>query len=264
MKSLIVAGGYGTRMLPISKVIAKEMMPIGDKPVIQYIVDGIVGCGIKDIVIINTTQKKIIEDRFDKNYELEDMLEKKGKTEMLEMVNKPRNMANYTFVKQLEWLGTGGAVLQAQDRLNDDYFMLNFGDAIFNPTDFQKIFQKFQETKCPIIAIVPQPIEETGNHGVAVLDGEKLIQIEESRDITKSPSNYIWDGFCILPKQIFSILNDIKKQKNGGKFRLADAINILAKQTDIYTIKIDSYRDIGTIQKRLNANNKIYKDGSLF
>lgn len=264
MKSLIVAWWYGTRMLPISKVIAKEMMPIWDKPVIQYIVDWIVWCGIKDIVIINTTQKKIIEDRFDKNYELEDMLEKKWKTEMLEMVNKPRNMANYTFVKQLEWLGTWWAVLQAQDRLNDDYFMLNFWDAIFNPTDFQKIFQKFQETKCPIIAIVPQPIEETWNHWVAVLDWEKLIQIEESRDITKSPSNYIWDWFCILPKQIFSILNDIKKQKNWWKFRLADAINILAKQTDIYTIKIDSYRDIWTIQKRLNANNKIYKDWSLF
>lgn len=264
MKSIIVAWWYGTRMLPISKVIAKEMMPIWNKPVIQYIVDWIVSCWIKDIVIITTWQKKIIEDRFDKNYELEDILQKKWKTEMLEMINKPRNMANYTFVKQIERLWTWWAVLQAQDWIDDDFFILNFWDAIYDTKDFQKIFQKFKETKCPVIGIVPQPIEEASNHWVVKLEWEKVIEIEESRDVTKAPSNYIWDWFCILPKKIFNILNEIKNKNPWWKFRLADWINILTKDTEVYSVKIDNYRDIWNIQKRLKANNKVYKDWSLF
>ncbi len=251
-------------MLPISKVIAKEMMPVWDKPVIQYIVDWVVSCWIKDIVIITTWSKKIIEDRFDKNYELEDMLQKKWKTEMLEMINKPKDMANYTFVKQLERLWTWWAILQAQDWIDDDFFIVNFWDAIYDTKDFQRMFKKFQETKCPVIWIIPEPIEETSNHWVAKLDWEKVIEIEESRDINKAPSNYIWDWFCILPHKIFNILNDIKKQRDWWKFRIADWINILAKGMDIYWVKIDSYRDIWNIQKRLKANDKIYKDWSLF
>lgn len=91
-----------------------------------------------------------------------------------------------------------------------------------------------------------------------------MIEIEESRDVTKAPSNYIWDWFCILPKKIFNILNEIKNKNPWWKFRLADWINILTKDTEVYSVKIDNYRDIWNIQKRLKANNKVYKDWSLF
>ncbi|MCF7835367.1 NTP transferase domain-containing protein [Candidatus Gracilibacteria bacterium] len=264
MEGIIIAGGYGTRMLPISKIIAKEMMPIGDKPVIQYIVDGLVGIGIKDIIILTTGQKRIIKDRFTNNKEIENILEETGKIEYLEKIRRPIEIANYKFIKQTNRLGTGGALLQLKNHIKEDFFFINFGDAIYDKNDFQKIFNKFQETKSPVIGIIPQPIEETSNHGVAKINGDKLIEIEESRDIKKAPSNYIRDGFCILPYEIFEILKNIKKERNGKKFRLADGINILLKKTDIYTVKIDSYRDIGNIKKRLKANNKIYKDGSLF
>lgn len=264
MKSIILAWWYWTRMLPISKVIPKEMMPIWDQPTIQYIVDWATSCWIKDIIILLTKNKKMIQNRFEKNDEIENMLIKSNKIEMLEKIQNPQKIANYTFLNQLKWLGTWWAILQCKQQINEKFFMVNFWDAIYDKKDFQMMIQKFQQTQSPIIWISPQPIQEASNHWVAKLDWEIVLEIEESRNIQKAPSNYIRDGFCILPNEIFDILEDIKKQKKWSKFRLADWINILAQKTKIYWLKIDSYRDIWNTNKRLKANNNIYQYWKLF
>lgn len=264
MEWIIIAWWYGTRMLPLSKIIAKEMMPIWDKPVIQYIVEWLVWSWVTEIKILTTWKKSIIKKRFTKDKEIENILIQKWKNDLLEKLVNPRKIAKYQFIKQ-EWrLWTWWAILQLQKIIKWKYFFINFWDAIFDYKYFKIMLNKFKETNCPIIWIIPQPIKEASNHWVVKLNWEKLIEIEESRKIDKAPSNYIRDGFCILPYRIFEILKKIKKEKNWQKFRLADWINKLVKETDIYTVKIKWYRDIWNINKRMKANNKVYKDWSLF
>jgi UTP--glucose-1-phosphate uridylyltransferase len=126
-------------MLPITKTIPKEMLPVGNKPVIQYIVEGIVGTGIQDIVMITSQGKRALEDYFDKNYELEELLRKKGKTEFLELINKPKTMANIVFARQNEQLGRTHAVYQAKKWVSDDFFMLCMGDNFFEPAFYAEM-----------------------------------------------------------------------------------------------------------------------------
>ena len=160
MKAVIVVAGFGTRMLPITKTIPKEMLPVGDKPVIQYTVEDLVRNDIKDIIMITSNQKKALEDYFDKNYELEAILEKKGKHDLLALINAPKEMAHYTFVRQTEILGTAHAVAQVEPRIGDEYFIVIFGDAIYPPQMITDLLKKFTEVQKPIICVHEVPHEE--------------------------------------------------------------------------------------------------------
>ncbi len=266
MKAVLVVAWFWTRMLPITKTIPKEMLPVWDKPVIQYAVESLVDAGIKDIVMITSQQKKVLEDYFDKNYELEDMLIKKWKNDLLEMINKPKNMANYCFVKQTQVLGTGHAVLQIRHCV-EDYFFVIFGDAIYPPTLFWDMIDYFNINKNPIIAVHEVPIEEIYRYGVIQTDWEKAIKIVEKprENPRENPiSNLICNGVYLLPKEIFPILENIPINQKKWEYLLPDALNILMKDMDVNIFKTQPFWDIWSVDLWMKANNKIFVDGKLF
>ncbi|HBB03787.1 TPA: hypothetical protein DCZ39_02670 [Patescibacteria group bacterium] len=160
--------------------------------------------------MITSHQKKALEDYFDKNYELEDILQKKGKLELLALINKPKTMATYTFVKQLEMLGTGHALMQAQHLISDDYFMVIFADTIYPPEAFVEMMKAFERSSSPIVAIHEVPQKEVYKYGVVKLDGDKVIDFVEKPKVEDAPSNLIWNGAAILPKRIFSLLQNLE------------------------------------------------------
>lgn len=264
MKAVIVVAGFWTRMLPITKTIPKEMLPVWDKPVIQYVVEWCVNAGIQDIIMITSQQKKALEDYFDKNYELEDILQKKGKLDLLALINTPKDMAHYTFVKQTQMLWTAHAVLQIQPWIDDDYFMVIFGDAIYPNYMYTDLIKKFNEHPQSIICVHEVPKEETYRYGVLKLDGEKVIEIVEQPKVEDAPSNLVCNGVYILPKTIFPLLKNLPIHAARGEYLLPDALNILMKQTDVLVHITDPFRDIGSIDLWMKANNKIYQDGYLY
>jgi len=264
MKAVIVAAWFGTRMLPITKTIPKEMLPVGNKPVIQYIVEWCVGTWIDDIVIITSQQKKVLEDYFDKNYELEDILQKKWKIELLELINAPKNMAHYTFVKQTEMLGTAHAVLNIQPWIDDDFFLVIFGDAIYPDSMYSELLKKFNELKQPIICAHEVPKEDTYRYGVLKLDGDKIVEIVEQPRVEDAPSNLVCNWVYILPKRIFSFLKELPINVSRWEYLLPDGLNQLMKHMDVHLMKTDPFRDIWSIDLWMKANAKIYQDGFLY
>ncbi|MFA7298266.1 MAG: sugar phosphate nucleotidyltransferase [Candidatus Absconditabacterales bacterium] len=264
MKAVLVVAGFGTRMLPITKTIPKEMLPVGNKPVIQYVVEGCVNAGIQDIIMIVSQQKKALEDYFDKNYELEDILQKKGKQDLLDLINTPKNMAHYTFVKQTQMLGTAHAILQIEPWIDEDYFMVIFGDAIYPDYMYTELLKKFAENPQPMICAHEVPKEDTYRYGVLKLDGDKIIEIVEQPKVEDAPSNLVCNGVYILPKSIFPLLKTLPIDASRGEYLLPDGLNILMKQMNVLVCKTDPFRDIGSIDLWMKANNKMYQDGYLF
>lgn len=264
MKAVIVAAWFWTRMLPITKTIPKEMLPVGDKPIIQYTVEWLVGAGITDIIMITSQQKKALEDYFDKNYELEDILQKKGKLEQLKLINAPKEMAKYTFVKQLEMLGTGHAVMQVEHFISDEYFMVIFADTIYPPETFSEMIKKFEENKRPIIAVHEVPKDEVYKYGVVQLEGEKVIDFVEKPKVEDVPSNLIRNGAALLPKKIFSYLHTIQHDSRSWELNLPDAIKVMLKDMDVIALQLRPYLDTGSFQWRLEANEKFLREGKLF
>lgn len=265
MKAVLVAAGWWTRMLPITKTIPKEMLPIWDKPVIQYIIEDIVNADIKDILLITSQQKKALEDRFDKNYELEDLLKKSWKTKLLELINKPKELANYTFIKQTQMLWTGHAVKIAQPRITDDYFMVIFSDCIYPPLMFNQMVEQFNRNPQPILACHQVPMEEVYKYGIVSIDSNNHVQdFVEKPKVEEAPGNLIRNGVAILPKEIFQKIDLVKVDNRNGETNLPDAIKLLKDNIDILAMEFNAYRDIWNIQARMEANNELYTKWKLF
>src|SRR3990167_4067509 len=147
-KAVIPAAGFGTRFLPATKAQPKEMLPIVDKPIIQYVVEGAVEAGIEQIIMVTGWHKRAIEDHFDKHFELEARLEKDGKTELLEQIRKISELANFVYVRQKEALGNGHAVLTAREIVGDEPFLVMWGDEFFQaepsaPAQLVAAFEKY-------------------------------------------------------------------------------------------------------------------------
>lgn len=264
MKAVIVAAWFGTRMLPLTKTVPKEMLPVGDKPIIQYIIEWLVDAWVTDIVMITSQQKKPLEDYFDKNYELEDILQKKGKTDLLALINKPKEIATYTFVKQLEMLGTGHAVMQVEHLISDEHFMVVFADTIYPPETFVTMIQKFNTTRTPIIAVHQVPKGEVYKYGVVKLDGERVIDFVEKPKVEDAPSNLIRNGAAILPKHIFTVLKHIWYDSRSGELNLPDAIRSILSDMQVIALPLRPYLDTGSLQGWLEANERFLKNGKLF
>lgn len=264
MKAVIVAAWFGTRMLPITKTVPKEMLPVWDKPIIQYTIEWLVAAWITDIIMVTSHQKKALEDYFDKNYELEDILQKKGKFDLLALINKPKTMATYTFVKQLEMLGTGHALMQAQHLISDDYFMVIFADTIYPPEAFIEMMKVFTIAPSPIVAIHQVPKEDVYKYGVVQLAWDKIIDFVEKPKVEDAPSNLIWNGAAILPKRIFSLLQEIESDHRSWELNLPDAIKALIKEVPITWLSLRPYLDTGSLTWWLEANAKFLKNGKLF
>lgn len=260
MKAVIPAAGFGTRMLPVTKVIPKEMMPVANKPVIQYAVEWLVGAWIQDIVMITSQWKFAISEYFDKHYELEQLLEKKGKVDMLQKVNATKWMANICYVSQHEQLGFAHAVLHAEPWVDSDYFVMVAADTIFHPETFKEIIQKHKDTWKTVVWVFQIPLEETYKYGVVEIEDWKISSMIEKPPVGTSTADHIQVGIYVLPKTIFSIIRQLAEEHDWSFAEISppDAMLELMKNDDILPYVLNhKFWDAGSPEGWLQACNEL-------
>lgn len=243
-KAIIPAAGLGTRFLPATKAMPKEMLPIVDKPTIQYIIEEAVNSGIEDIIIVTGRSKRAIEDHFDKNYELESNLEAKNKEELLKVVQDITNMVDIHYVRQKEALGLGHAVWSARKFIGNEPFAVLLGDMIIDSDVpcLKQMIDIYEEKQANIIAVEPVPWEEVNKYGV--IDGEKidsklsLVKNLVEKPKINPPSNLAIIGRYVLNPEIFNILEETKAGV-GGEIQLTDALQSLAQRQEFYSYIFD-------------------------
>lgn len=251
-KAIIPAAGLGTRFLPATKSQPKEMLPIVDKPTLQYIIEEAINSGIEEILIITGRNKKSIEDHFDKSVELELELEQKGKVEMLDMVRDISNMVNIHYIRQKEPKGLGHAIHCAKSFIGDEPFAVLLGDDIVdNETPcLKQLINAYDEYKTSILGVQEVAKEDTCKYGI--LDVKhiedrvyKVKDMVEKPSVEEAPSNVAILGRYIITPAIFDILENQEPGK-GGEIQLTDALKTLGKQEAIYAYNFEGRRyDVG-------------------
>ena len=255
MKAIIAAAWYWTRMLPITKSIPKEMLPVWIKPVIHYIVEALSNSWIKDILMITSAGKEALENYFDKNYELEETLKKKWKYDKLEELDKIKNMANICFTRQKEQLGFAHAVLSAKEWVKEDYFFLTVGDTIFEEKIFKDMLEIHLKTHKPVIALKEIPWNEVEKYGVVEIKNNKIISLIEKPSKEEAPSNLIIVWAYILPKKIFEVIENLPINEKTGEILLTEALSEIMKEDVIIPYVCDGkVYDTWNPQAWLKAN----------
>ncbi|ADL13598.1 UTP--glucose-1-phosphate uridylyltransferase GalU [Acetohalobium arabaticum] len=251
-KAVIPAAGLGTRFLPATKAQPKEMLPIVDKPTIQYIVEEAVQAGIEDVIIITGRHKRAIEDHFDKSFELEVNLAEQGKLERLEMVKDISNLVDVHYVRQKEPLGLGHAILCAETFIGDEPFAVLLGDDIVKSDTpvTKQLIDTFEEKQSTIIGV--QKVEDEAVNKYGIVDysngnnGDYKVQdLIEKPSLEEAPSNIAILGRYVITPAIFDILRGTEPGK-GGEIQLTDALKTLLDQEDVYAHIFNGRRyDIG-------------------
>ncbi|MFD3155692.1 UTP--glucose-1-phosphate uridylyltransferase GalU [Haloimpatiens sp. FM7330] len=251
-KAIIPAAGLGTRFLPATKAQPKEMLPIVDKPTIQYIIEEAVASGIEEILIITGRNKRAIEDHFDKSVELESELEKKDKQDMLNMVKKISNMVNIYYIRQKEPRGLGHAINCAKTFVGDEPFAVMLGDDVVDSKTpcLKQLINCYNEYKTSILGVQEVPYDDVSKYGIVkgmhIEDGVYKVKdlIEKPRK-EESPSNIAILGRYIINPRIFPILQNTKPGK-GGEIQLTDALKTLAREEAMYAYIFEGRRyDVG-------------------
>lgn len=252
-KAIFPAGGLGTRFLPATKASPKEMMPIVDKPMIQYGVEEALACNINEIVIITGKHKRSIEDHFDYSYELEASLKKSGKKKLIEEINR-LNRINIAYIRQGYALGLGHAIFRAKPFVRDEPFAVILSDDIIPPEEtlLRDMVELYKELKCPILALEKVPMSEIHRYGVidGVLERDGVYRVNnliEKPEPSQAPSDIAILGRYILTPDIFDVLERAKPGR-GGEIQLTDAIKKLLRTRKVY-----GYLFKG---KRYDAGNK--------
>lgn len=262
-KIVIPVAGYGTRFLPFTKAIPKEMLPIVDRPVIQYIVEEAVEAGIEEVILITGYSKRAIEDYFDYNLELEYLLERSGKTAQRQLIRDISDIARFVYVRQKEQLGIGHAILQAKDVVGDEPFIVMWGDEVYQgkPSKLQHLIQVYETHQAPILFVMKRTAEDDYDRygyirvkedlGNSILKVEDLIEKPGAQNV---PSPYASLGCFVLTPDIFPILEQQQPGKSG-EIWLADAINTLAHQRDVYAKEVTNlkYFDCGNKLEYMKA-----------
>lgn len=251
-KAVIPAAGLGTRFLPATKAQPKEMLPVVDKPAIQYIVEEAVRSGIESIIIVTGRNKKAIEDHFDRSVELEQALEDKGKTELLEEVRAISNMAAIHYIRQKEPLGLGHAVLCARQFIGDEPFAVLLGDDIMvsDPPALEQMIRVHERIGMQMVGVQPVPAAEVGKYGVIASGGpqnglHEVTGLVEKPAVHEAPSNRAVMGRYILHPQIFEILETMDKGR-GGEYQLTDALHAACGREGLLALELKGRRyDIG-------------------
>ncbi len=251
-KAVIPAAGMGTRFLPATKAQPKEMLPIVDKPTIQYIVEEAVAAGIEDIIIISGRGKRAIEDHFDKSYELESMLREKGKHDLLEEVEKISEMANIYYVRQKEPLGLGHAIYTARTFIGNEPFAVMLGDDVVNSDKpcIGQIIAKYEKVGKTVIGVQKVDPLRTSSYGIIECDEitEELFRITgmvEKPNPDEAPSNLAIMGRYVINPEIFECIEKTKPGK-GNEIQLTDALKLLLDQQEIYAYEYSGKRyDVG-------------------
>ena len=252
-KAIIPAAGLGTRFLPATKAQPKEMLPIVDKPNLQYIIEECVASGIEEILIITGRNKKSIEDHFDRSVELEMELEKSGKQEMLEMVREISDMVNIHFIRQKEPKGLGHAILCAKTFVGNEPFAVLLGDdVVYNDEKpcLKQLIDCYGEYKTSVLGVQtvdPNDVNKYGIVGGIHIEDRvyKVKNLVEKPSIEESPSNVAILGRYIITPRIFEILEETKPGK-GGEIQLTDALLQLVKEEAMYAYDFEGRRyDVG-------------------
>lgn len=254
-KAIIPAAGLGTRFLPATKALPKEMLPIVDKPTIQYIVEEAVASGIEDIIIISGRSKRSIEDHFDQSYELEEALLKKNKVDMLKEVQQISNLANIHYIRQKEPKGLGHAINCARTFIGNEPFAVLLGDDIVKSDKpcLHQLIDVFSKYHTSILGVGRVQQEEVSKYGIIQLKGGEIDRnlfnvgkLVEKPKQHEAPSTYAIMGRYILRPEIFDILRDLSPDRDG-EIQLTDAINILNQTQAVYAYEFQGKRyDIGT------------------
>jgi UTP--glucose-1-phosphate uridylyltransferase len=232
-KAILPVAGFGTRFLPATKAQPKEMLPIVDKPVIQYLVEEAVAAGIEEIIFVTGRGKRAIEDHFDVSYELEDTLVEKNKHDLLETVQKISGLAKFSYVRQPKPLGDGHALLQAAHLLNGEPALVIFGDCLYDsevPASKQ-LMDTYEKYGDPVIGLSEVPDDQVSLFGV--IDGLKLDDntyevkgLIEKPKREDAPSNLVAVGKYIVTPEVFDVLATMENGKSG-EIRLIDAFEIM-------------------------------------
>ncbi len=260
-KAIIPAAGLGTRFLPATKAQPKEMLPIVDKPSLQYIIEEAIESGIEEILIITGRNKSSIENHFDKSVELELELEKSGKTELLEEVRKISDMVNIHYIRQKEPKGLGHAIHCAKSFIGDEPFAGLLGDDIvYNPEKpcLKQMIEAYDEYKTSILGVQEVAHEDVSKYGIVEgkhIEGRvyKVKDLVEKPSIEDAPSNIAILGRYIINPAIFEILEHTKPGK-GGEIQLTDGLKELAQREAMYAYVFEGRRyDVGDKQGFLEA-----------
>ncbi|QKZ12204.1 UTP--glucose-1-phosphate uridylyltransferase GalU [Spirosoma sp. KUDC1026] len=251
-KAVIPAAGLGTRFLPATKAQPKEMLPIIDRPTIQYVVQEAVDSGIEDILIITGKGKRTIEDHFDRNFELETRLEEKEDQLLLDEMRRLSDMANLHYVRQRELNGLGDAIRYARHHVGNEPFAVLLGDTIMDSVIpvTQQLIDTYQQYGCSVIAVEEVPQDKVNRYGI--VGGKslsdrimELTTLVEKPAVAEAPSNLAIAGRYILTPEIFSMLEQTPMGKNN-EIQLTDAMLLLLKRENLYAHRIEGKRhDIG-------------------
>jgi len=268
-KCLFPAAGYGTRFLPATKAVPKEMLPVLTKPLLQYGVEEALSADITNMAIITGRGKRAIEDHFDNSYELESQLIGTSKEHYLEEIKQVIKKSTFTYVRQKQMLGLGHAILTGKPLIGEEPFAVVLADDLCYCEDnsvlsqMSEIYQKYQ---CSIVAIEEVPMSKTNQYGI--IEGNLLNHSNDTFQVTNmiekpdkkdAPSNLAIIGRYILTPDIFNILDNLKPGKNG-EIQITDALNVLAKQGKVLAYKFQGKRfDCGNINGFLEANNYFAK-----
>ncbi|GKU78202.1 UTP--glucose-1-phosphate uridylyltransferase GalU [Paenibacillus sp. L3-i20] len=250
-KAIIPAGGLGTRFLPATKAQPKEMLPIIDKPAIQYIVEEAVQSGIESIVIVSGRNKRAIEDHFDKSVELEAELEARNNEILLSVVKEISQLADIYYVRQKEPLGLGHAVLCARRFIADEPFAVLLGDDILTsePPCLKQMIDIYEESQSSVVAVMEVPWDQTHKYGIVDIEQEKRVSvvrnIVEKPAHGEAPSNYAVVGRYVLDPIIFGLLEKAKPGK-AGEIQLTDSLQELRRMASLTAFRFDGRRhDVG-------------------
>ena len=265
-KAVFPAAGWGTRFLPATKAQPKEMLPLVDKPVIQYAVEEAVAAGIEQVIIVTSSQKRAIEDHFDLNYELEHLLEEKGEIEKLRQVRHISDLAQVAYVRQKEQLGLGHAVLMAKDLIGHEPFAVILPDdvVVADRPCIGQLIHAYNQHHGSVVAVMEVPPEETSRYGVIggepVDDGGdpdrtyRVTSMVEKPDPGTAPSNLAVIGRYVLTPKIFDKLEQTQRGA-GGEIQLTDAIQALMEEQPVFGYAFEGRRyDAGTTMGWLQAS----------
>ncbi len=259
-KAVIPAAGLGTRFLPATKSVPKEMIPLVDKPTLQYIVEEAVAAGIEDILIITGRTKRAVEDHFDKSYELETELEKGGKTEYLKMMQDISSLANIQYVRQREAKGLGHAIYCAKSFAENEPFAVLLGDDVVDAEVpcLKQMIDQFDKYQATILGVQTVSDEDTSKYGIVkgVKMEDRIYTVEDMVEKPApgtAPSNVAVLGRYIITPEIFRCLEETKPGA-GGEIQLTDALRILTEKEKMYAYDFIGRRyDVGSKQGYLEA-----------
>lgn len=261
-KAVIPVAGFGTRFLPVTKATPKEMLPVVNKPIVQYVVEEVVNSGITDIIIVTGASKRAVEDYFDYNFELEQWLSKQGKLKEKKEIRHIAEMANFVYVRQKGTYGNGTPLISAQDIIGNEPFVYIWGDEFIyaTPPRAKQCLDVFYKYGDPVISGIRVPPSEARHYGIVAAkliekNVHQILSLVEKPAAGSAPSNLAAHGCYVLTPDIFGILKKLKPGR-GGEIWLPDALKALLKKRPVYTCEVEraTYYDTGSKLGWLKAN----------